>query len=74
MEPPEIMRELFGLAPLPNMNPAEDFTFEITTTLAQRPFPKYRKIPQGLLPADEVNDFLAGLKGKSIRVSGQGHA
>ena len=43
MEPPEIVRELFGLAPLPNMNPAKDFTFEITTTLAQRAFPEYRK-------------------------------
>ena len=31
MEPPEIVRELFELAPLPHMNPAEDFTFEIAT-------------------------------------------
>ena len=43
MEPPEIVQELFGSAPLPHMNPVKDFTFEFTTTLAQRAVPEYRK-------------------------------
>ena len=30
MEPPEIVRELFGSAPLPHMNPAKEFPFKIT--------------------------------------------
>ena len=30
MEPPEIVQELFGSAPLPHMNPAKKFPFKIT--------------------------------------------
>ena len=34
------MQKLFRLAPLPNMNPAEEFPFEIAYTLAQRAVPR----------------------------------
>ena len=43
MEPPEIMRELFGLPPLPHINLAEDFAFEIATVWLSALFSENRK-------------------------------